>query len=205
LAQDETVGAEAGGDGTLAPADDGVWELALGALLFLLALTLDTGRMPVLGIVAVPFVAALLRWTLARPRLGPGGFRQQLTALRLGPMGLLCGLVVVGAVVIGAMARDGREAFEPARSAAPGIAAAAILALGVLSALLGGRLRSSRFLVWAGLALVGLLLEPIAGPEARSWALRALSLVIVASGAWHLWRFVQTHPAPAEPGPPAER
>ena len=202
MAQDETVGAEAGGDGTLAPADDGVWELALGALLFLLALTLDTGRMPVLGIVAVPFVAALLRWTITRPRLGPAGFRRQLTALKLGPMGLLCGLVVVGAIVIGAMARDGREAFEPARSAAPGIAAAAILALAVLSALLGGRLRSSRFLVWAGLALVGLLLEPIAGPAARSWALRLLSLAVLAAGAWQLWRFVKEHPARSDASPP---
>lgn len=185
-------------------ADDGVWELALGALLFLLALTLDSGQMPVLGIVAVPFVAALLRWTITRPRLGPSELRDQLAALKLGPMGLLCGLVVVGAVVIGAMARDGREAFEPARSAAPGIAAAAILALGVLSALLGGRLRSSRFLVWASLALVGLLLEPIAGPEVRSWVFRLLSLAIVASGAWHLWRFVQTHPSPPDADRPTE-
>jgi hypothetical protein len=183
-------------------ADDGVWELALGALVFLLAMTLDTGRMPVLGIAAVPFVAALLRWTITRPRLGSAGFRQQLTVLKLGPMGLLCGLVVVGAVVIGAMARDGREAFEPARSAAPGIAAAAILALAVLSALLAGRLHSSRFLVWAGLALVGLLLEPIAGPEARSWALRLLSVVIVGAGVWQLWRFVKEHPATEVDEPP---
>jgi hypothetical protein len=202
LAPDETVGAEAGGAGAAAPADDGIWELGLGTLLFLLALTLDTGRMPVLGIVAVPFVAALLRWTITRPRLGPAGFRQQLGALRLGPMGLLCGLVVVGAVVIGAMARDGREAFEPARSAAPGIAAAAILALAVISALLGGRLRSSRFLVWAGLALVGLLLEPIAAPEARSWTLRLLSVVIVGAGAWQLWRFVKGHGTGPDASPP---
>ena len=171
--------------------DDGVWELTLGALLLLLAVTLYTGRMPVLGMVAVPFVAALLRWTISRPRLGPAGFRRQLDALKLGPMGLLCALVVVGAAIIGAMARDGREAFEPARSAAPGIAAAAILALAVLSALLGGRLRSPRFVVWGGLALVALLLEPIAGPQARSWALRLLSVAIVAIGAWQLWGFLR--------------
>jgi len=205
LAQDETVGAKAEGATALAPADDGIWELALGALLFLLAITLHTGSMPVLGIVAVPVVAALLRWTITRPRLGPAGFREQLAALKLGPMGLLCGLVVVGAVVIGAMARGDREAFEPARSAAPGIAAAAILALAVLSALLGGRLRSARFVVWAGLALVGLLLEPIAGPQARSWALGLLSLVIVVVGAWQLWRFVRTHPARPVTGPPTDR
>jgi hypothetical protein len=182
-------------------ADDGVWELALGALVFLMALTFDTGRMPVVAMLAVPFVALLLRWTLVRPRLGAAGRRQQRAVLKLGPMGLLCGLVIVGAVVIGAMARDGREAFEPARSAAPGIAAAAILALAVLSALLAGRLRSSRFLVWAGLALVGLLLEPIAGSEARSWALRLLSLAILAAGAWRLWGFVKTHPR-SESSPP---
>ena len=193
MTQDETVGTEAGTGGPAA-VDDGIWELALGALLFLLALTLDSGRMPVLGIVAVPFVAALLRWTITRPRLGPAGFRQQLSALKLGPMGLLCALVVVGAVVIGAMARDGREAFEPARSAAPGIAAAAILALAVISALLGGRLRSSRFLVWAGLTLVGLLLDPIAAPEVRSWALRLLSVVIVGVGVWQLARFARRPP-----------
>ena len=204
MAQDETVGAEAGGVGAPVPANDGIWELALGALLFLLAMTLDTGRMPVLGIVAVPFAAALLRWTIIRPRLGSAGLRQQLTALKLGPMGLLCGLVVIGAVVIGAMARDGREAFEPARSAAPGIAAAAILALAVISTLLAGRVRSSRLLVWAGLALVGLLLEPIAAPEARSWALRLLSVAVVAIGAWQLWRFVRTHPVTANPTPPAQ-
>jgi hypothetical protein len=167
-------------------------------------MTLDTGRMPVLEIVAVPFVAALLRWTVTRPRLGPAGFRQQLAVLQLGPMGLLCGLVVVGAVVIGAMAREPREAFEPARSAAPGIAAAAILALAVLSALLGGRLRSSRFVVWAGLALVALLLEPIAGPSARAWSLRLLSVAIVATGAWQLWGFVKENPAGPDASPPGE-
>ena len=181
--------------------DDGLWELALGALLLAMTLTIDSGRMPVLGILAVPVVVAILRWAVVRPRLEPGGLRRQLGALKLGPMGLLCGLVVVGAVVIGAMSRDGREAFEPARSAAPGIAAAAILALAVLSALLGGRLRSSRFVVWGGLALVGLLLEPIAGPEARSWALRLLSVAIVAAGVWQLGRFVKAHPASEAPTP----
>jgi hypothetical protein len=185
----------------MAPADDGIWELALGTLLLLLALTLHTGSMPVLGIVAVPVIAAILRWTVTRPRLGPTGFRQQLAALKLGPTGLLCGLVVVGAVIIGAMARDGREAFEPARSAAPGIAAAAILALAVISALLGGRLRSSRFLVWGGLALVGLLLEPLATPEVRTWALGLLGLAIVATGVWQLWRFIKDHPASESPKP----
>lgn len=185
-------------------ADDGVWELALGALLFLMALTVDTGRMPVVGMLAVPFVALLLRWTLVRPRLGAVGRRRQRAALKLGPMGLLCGLVIVGAVVIGAMARDGREAFEPARSAAPGIAAAAILALAVLSALLAGRLSSSRFLVWGGLALVGLLLEPIAGPGPRAWALRGLSLVIVASGAWQLRSFVKGNPVRPDETPPSD-
>jgi hypothetical protein len=201
LTEDETVGNEPD-TGGLAPVDDGVWELALGALLFLLTVTLHTGRMPVPGIVAVPIVAVLLRWTVVRPRLGPAGFRQQLATLSLGPMGLLCGLVVVGAVVIGAMARDGREAFEPARSAAPGIAAAAILALAVISALLGGRLRSSRFLVWAGLALVGLLLEPLATPQVRTWALGVLSLTMFAAGAWQLWRFVRRPPAAESSGPP---
>jgi hypothetical protein len=195
LTQDETVGIEGDGARAPTPVDDGIWELALGTLLFLLALTLHTGTMPVLGIVAVPFVAALLGWTVTRPRLGPAGFRRQLGALKLGPMGLLCGLVVVGALIIGAMARDGREAFEPARSAAPGIAAAAILALAVLSALLGGRLRSPRFLVWGGLALVGLLLEPVATPQIRTWALGGLSLAIFAVGVWQLWRFVKEHPA----------
>ena len=177
MAQDETVGAKAVGAEALAPADDGIWELALGTLLLLLALTLHTGSMPVLGIVAVPVIAAILRWTVTRPRLGPAGFRQQLGALKLGPTGLLCGLVVVGAVVIGAMARDGREAFEPARSAAPGIAAAAILALAVLSALLGGACARRGSSSGRGLALVGLLLEPLATPEVRSWALGLLSVV----------------------------
>jgi hypothetical protein len=170
--------------------DDGVWELTLGGLLLPLALTLDSGRMPVFVILAVPVAAVLLHWIVVRPRLGPGGLRRQLSALKLGPMGLLCALVVVGAVVIGAMARDGREAFEPARSAAPGIAAAAILALAALSALLGGRLRSSRFLVWAGLAVVGLLLEPLTAPSLRAGALEVLSAVILLVGAWQLWRFV---------------
>ncbi len=197
MEQDET--ASMGADGRAL--DDGVWELAVGALLFLLAMTLDTSRMPVLGILAVPFLAALLRWTVTRPRLGPAGFRQQLAVLKLGPMGLLCGLVVVGAVVIGAMAREPREAFEPARSAAPGIAAAAILALAALTALLGGRLRSARFVVWAGLSLVALLLEPIAGPAARSWALRVLGVAIVATGAWQLVRFLR-RPLTIEPGQP---
>ena len=204
MTQDETVGAEPErAEGS--PVDDGVWELALGSLLLLLAVTLDTGRMPVLGILAVPFVAVLLRWTITRPRLGPAAFREQLGTLKLGPMGLLCGLVVLGAVVIGAMARDGREAFEPARSAAPGIAAAAILALAVVSALLAGRLRSSRFLVWAGLAVVGLLLEPFAPPRVRAWALGLLSLAIVVAGAWHLWRFVRDHPAQRKAVPPTDR
>lgn len=181
--------------------DDGLWELALGALLLALTLTIDSGRMPVLGILAIPVVVAILRWAVVRPRLEPGGLRRQLGALKLGPMGLLCGLVVVGAVVIGAMARDGREAFEPARSAAPGIAAAAVLALAVLSALLGGRLRSARFVVWGGLALVGLLLQPLATPQVRTWALGALSLVVFAVGAWQLWRFVKEHPASEAPTP----
>jgi hypothetical protein len=173
-----------------APREDGVWELTLGGLLLPLALTLDSGRMPVLVILAVPVVAAVLLWVVVRPRLGPGGLRRQLSALKLGPMGLLCGLVVVGAVVIGAMAGDAREAFEPARTAAPGVAAAAILALAVISALLAGRLRSSRFLVWAGLAVVGLLLEPLAAPQVRAWTLELLSVAIIASGAWRLWGFV---------------
>lgn len=193
MEQGETTGGGEGDTEGHAPVDDGIWELALGALLVLLTLTVDTGRMPVLGIVAVPFVAALLHWTITRPRLGPAGFRRQLAILKLGPMGLLCGLVVFGAVIIGAMARDGREAFEPARSAAPGIAAAAILAIAVLSALLGGRLRAPRFVVWAGLAVVGLLLEPLAAPRVRTWALGLLSLVIIAAGAWQLWRFVRTY------------
>jgi hypothetical protein len=184
------------------PVDDGVWELALGAVMLALAVTLDTGRMPVLWILAVPVAVVILRWTVTRPRLGPGGLRRQLGALALGPLGLLCLLVVVGAVVIGAMARDGREAFEPARSAAPGIAAAAILALGALSALLGARLRSSRFMVWAGLAVVGLLLEPLTAPRVRAFALEGLSLVIVAAGARQLWRFVRRPPA-AESGRPS--
>ena len=148
--------------------DDGLWELALGALLLALAVTLDTGTMPVLAILAIPVVVGVLRWTVVRPRLEPGGLRRQLGALNLGPLGVLCILVTVGAVVIGAMARDGREAFEPARSAAPGIAAAAILALAVISALLGTRLKAPRYVVWAGLALVGLLLEPIAAPSVRA-------------------------------------
>jgi hypothetical protein len=173
-----------------APVDVGIWELTLGGLLLPLALTLDSGRMPVLAILAVPVLAVGLLWTVIRPRLEPGGLRRQLSVLRLGPMGLLCALVVVGAVVIGAMARDGREAFEPARSAAPGIAAAAILALAVLSALLGGRLRSSRFLVWAGLAVVGLLLEPFTAPSVRAGALELLSAVILLAGVYRLWRFV---------------
>lgn len=177
-------------------ADDGLWELTLGALLLALALTLDTGRMPVLWILAIPVVVAILRWVVVRPRLGPGGLRHQLGALKLGPMGLLCGLVVAGAVVIGAMARDGREAFEPARSAAPGIAAAAILALAVVAALLGSRLRAPRLIVWAGLAVVGLLLEPIAAPSVRAWVLTLLGVAVLASGLAGLWRFVRSHPAP---------
>jgi hypothetical protein len=160
--------------------------------------------MPVLAILAVPLVAALLRWVVTRPRVGPDVFRRQLAALKLGPMGLLCLLVVLGAVVIGAMARDGREAFEPARSAAPGIAAAAILALAVLAGLLGARLRAARFVVWAGLAVVGLLLEPIAGPQPRAWTLGLLSLVIVGSGAWRLWRFVRAHPPDGSSKPPSD-
>ena len=96
--------------------------------------------------------------------------------------------------MIGAMAADGREAFEPARSAAPGIAAAAILATGVLAALLGGRLRSPRYVVWAGLAIVGLLLEPLATPGVRSWALILLAVAILASGLAGLWRFIQAYP-----------
>lgn len=175
---------------TPVPLDDGVWELTLGGLLLPLALTLDRGRMPVLVILAVPLLAVLLRWAVIRPRLEPGGLRRQLSALELGPMGLLCALVVAGAVVIGAMARDGREAFEPARSAAPGIAAAAILALAVLSGLLGGRLRSSRFLVWAGLAVVGLLLEPVTAPAVRAGTLELLSVVILLVGAGQLGRFL---------------
>jgi hypothetical protein len=119
-------------------------------------------------------------------------------------MGLLCLLVVLGAVVIGAMAREGREAFEPARSAAPGIAAAAILALAVLSGLLGARLRAARFVAWAGLAVVGLLLEPIAGPQLRAWALGLLSLVIVGSGGWRLWRFARAHPSVGSSDEPAD-
>jgi hypothetical protein len=186
---EKSVGREEGVTGEAA-VDDGVWELTLGGLLLPLALTLDSGRMPVLVILAVPLVAALLRWVVTRPRLGAGGLRRQLSVLKLGPLGLLCALVVVGAVVIGAMARDGREAFEPARSAAPGIAAAAILALAVLSALLGGRLGSSRFLIWAGLAVVGLLLEPLTAPSVRAGALELLSVVILLAGAWRLWRFV---------------
>ena len=174
--------------------DDGVWELALGALLLALALTLETGRMPVLWILAIPVVVAILRWTITRPRLGPGGLRRQLGTLKVGPLGVLCLLVVVGAVVIGAMARDGREAFEPARSAAPGIAAAAILALAVLIALVGMRLHAPRFVVWAGLAVVGLLLEPIAAPSVRAWALTLLSVAVVASGLAGLWRFVRSPP-----------
>jgi len=174
-----------------APVDDGVWDLTLGGLLLALALTLEHGRMPVLLLVAVPVIAALLRWTVTRPRIGPGGLRRQLEALKLGPLGLLAGLVVVGAAVIGAMAGDGREAFEPARSAAPGVAAAAILALAVISVLLAGRLRSSRFLVWAGLAVVGLLLDPLVAPEVRASALLVLSGVVIATGAWHLARFVR--------------
>jgi hypothetical protein len=180
--------------GTDSPVDDGVWDLALGALLLPLAVTLEQGRMPVLAILAVPVAAALLRWVITRPRIGPDAFRRQLATLKLGPMGLLCLLVLVGAVVIGAMARDGREAFEPARSAAPGIAAAAILALAVLAGLLAARLRAARFVAWAGLAVVGLLLEPIAGPQPRAWALGLLSLVIVGFGVAQLRRFVRAHP-----------
>jgi hypothetical protein len=176
------------------PVDDGVWELALGAVMLALAVTLATGRMPVLWILAIPVVVGIVRWTITRPRLGPGGLRRQLRALALGPLALLCLLVLVGAVVIGAMARDGREAFEPARSAAPGIAAAAILALAVLAALFGARLRAPRFVVWAGLALVGLLLEPVATPSVRSWALALLGVAIIASGLAGLWRFVQDPP-----------
>jgi hypothetical protein len=180
--------------GSESPVDDGVWDLALGALLLPLAVTLDQGRMPVLAILAVPIAAALLRWVITRPRIGPDAFRRQLAALKLGPMGLLCLLVLVGAVAIGAMARDGREAFEPARSAAPGIAAAAILALAVLAGLLAARLRAARFVAWAGLAVVGLLLEPIAGPQPRAWALGLLSVVIVGFGIAQLGRFVRAHP-----------
>lgn len=176
--------------------DDGMWELALGALMLTLAVTLDTGRMPVYWILAIPVALGLLRWTITRPRLGPEGLRRQLGTLALGPLALLCLLVVVGAVVIGAMARDGREAFEPARSAAPGIAAAATLAVAVLSALLGARLRAPRFLVWAGVAVVGLLLEPVAAPSVRTWTLTLLGVVIIASGLAGLWRFVKTTPAP---------
>ncbi|MCG6919795.1 MAG: hypothetical protein LJF15_01740 [Acidobacteria bacterium] len=171
-----------------------MWDLTLGALLLPLAVTLDRGQMPVPAILAVPVVAVTLRWLITRPRVGPDGFRRQLAALKLGPMGLLCLLVVVGAVVIGAMARDGREAFEPARSAAPGIAAAAILALAVLAGLLGARLRSARFVAWAGLAVVGLLLEPIAGPGPRVWALGILGVVILGFGLLRLWRFVRATP-----------
>jgi hypothetical protein len=186
------------------PVDDGVWDLTLGGLLLPLALTLEQGRMPVLAILAVPLGAALLRWAITRPRVGPDALRRQLAALKLGPMGLLCLLVVLGAVVIGAMARDGREAFAPARSAAPGIAAAAVLALAVLAGLLGARLRAARFVAWAGLALVGLLLEPIAGPQPRAWGLGLLSLVIVGSGAWRLWRFVRAHRAAGSTDAPAD-
>ena len=181
-----------------------MWDLTLGGLLFPLALTLDQGKMPVLAILAVPLVSAVLRWMITRPRVGPDAFRRQLGALKLGPMGLLCLLVLLGAVVIGAMARDGREAFEPARSAAPGIAAAAILALAVLSGLLGARLRAARFVAWAGLAVVGLLLEPIAGPQPQAWALGLLSLAIAGSGAWGLWRFVRAHPAGGSDDEPAD-
>jgi hypothetical protein len=181
------------------PADDGVWDLALGVLIVLLALTLDRGQMPVLAIVAVPVLAALLRWVVVRPRLERDAFRRQIAVLKLGPLGLLCLLVVVGAVVIGAMARDGREAFEPARSAAPGIAAAAILALAVLAGLLAARLRATRFVAWAGLPVVGLLLEPIAGPRTSAWALGLLGVVILGFGAARLWHFVRGHPKLAAP------
>ena len=115
-------------------------------------------------------------------------------------MGLLCGLVVVGAVTVGAMARDGREAFEPARSAVPGIAAAATLALAAFAALLGARLRAPRFGAWSGLAVVGLLLEPLAEPRARTGTLGLLGLVIVAAGAWRLWRFLR-HPSAGQSEP----
>jgi hypothetical protein len=179
------------------PVDDGIWDLTLGGLLFPLALTLGEGRMPVLAMLAVPLVAVLVRWAVTRPRVGADALRRQLAALKLGPLGLLCVLVVIGAVIIGAMARDGREAFEPARSAAPGIAAAAVLALAVLAGLLAARLRAARFVAWAGLAVVGLLLEPIAGPGPRAWGLGLLSFVIVASGVRGLWRFVRAHPAGA--------
>jgi hypothetical protein len=175
--------------------DDGLWELALGGLLLALALTLETGSMPVLAILAIPVAVAAVRWTVVRPRLEPGALRRQLGALNLGPLGVLCVLVAVGAVVIGAMARDGREAFEPARSAAPGMAAAAILALAVIAALLGTRLKARRFIVWAGLALVGLLLDPIAAPSVRAWALVLLSVAVIVSGLAGLWRFVKSHPA----------
>lgn len=176
------------------PADDGLWELALGALLAALTLTVHTGRMPLLVVVAAPVAAALLRFRVTRPRLGAA--ESLVGPLELGPLGLLCLLVVAGAAVIGWMARDGREAFGPAESAAPGISAAAILALGVLSALVGTHLRARRLLVWGGLAVVGLLLEPLADPRAREWSLGLLALAMLLAGAARAIAFLRAHPRP---------
>ena len=73
------------------------------------------------------------------------------------------------------------------------MAAAAILALAGLSALLGGRLRAPRLAVWAGLAVVSLLLGPLASLRLRTWALGLLSAVTIAAGAWRLWCFLRHH------------
>lgn len=178
--------------------DDPSRDLTVGVLVFFLAAGLDTGRIPVIPLVILPFVTTTVQRRLIWPRTGFARERRAVVAETALLFALSFLALLALAVSVGVEGMTGLPAGPSGFDRSRLVSVAAILALPGLLGLLAVRYGQPRYGVYAAGILLAFVAGSVLGLEARAWALALLGLGIVLFGGLRLRTLLRRNPVVAE-------
>jgi hypothetical protein len=177
--------------------DDGTRDIALGLLLFSMGVALDLGRAPVMMAIFIPLIVAALKFHLVWPRAGYARETREFVAETAQLFGLSCLVLLALGAAIDTGGTTG-TASTAGEALTRRVTLAAILALPGLLAWIAHRRGLVRYFAYAIGIVAAFAVGPIAGLEARAWALALFSLATVAIGLLRLRQFLALHPPAPE-------
>lgn len=173
--------------------DDGTRDIALGLLLFSMAVALDLGRAPVMMAVFVPLIVTALKVHLVWPRAGYARESREVVAETAQLFGLSFLILLALGAAIDTSSLTG-AASSSGGALTQRVTLAALLALPVLLAWIAYRRGLQRYYAYALAIVAAFAVGPVAGLEARAWALALFALAVVAVGLLRFRRFLALNP-----------